>query len=242
MNISLRDTIFRILDGYSGAGAVNNASGYAIGLTTMVVDGFGANKALAVGDLFTLTGDPTEYEITAHTETSGTTTSITFTPGLVNAATDNEVITVLPHRIEIELGDGNFTYEEKRPITYKKNRGRLDTVREGDAEPIDVSFDFLWKFLKSHGSEPVTIEEALKRKGAASAWVSASADPCEPYAVDLEIEFTPPCVTTAGIYAERILIQDFRYESLAHDPKTGQIAAKGSANVEEAVLTRFAAA
>ena len=35
--------------------------------------------------------------------------------------------------------------------------------------------------------------EALKGMGAASEWVSSSPDQCEPYCIDLLVEYEPPC-------------------------------------------------
>src|SRR6266576_3971774 len=90
------------------------------------------------------------------------------------------------HSITVTLGTGNLTYEEKRNIEYVKDRGLLDTVREGDEEPVDVRLDATWENLTGVGGAP-TVEDAMKRRGPAATWTSTSADPCEPFAVDIEI-------------------------------------------------------
>lgn len=77
------------------AGAVNNASGYAAGATTMTVDGFNDDaNPIRVGDVFVMAADSTStpHTVTAVTYTSSDTTSITFSPGLVESEADDAVI------------------------------------------------------------------------------------------------------------------------------------------------------
>lgn len=52
--------------------------------------------------------------------------------------------------ISILIGEGNLTWSEKRNIEYKTDRGSLATgaVREGDQVPVDVSFEFVWNYIK----------------------------------------------------------------------------------------------
>jgi hypothetical protein len=99
-------------DGYTGpadpTGAVNLMAGYAVGTTVMAVDGF--TGAVVTGDYFTVGGRQQRYQITAHTETLGATTQITFTPGLVTAAVDNDVIAIQPHYLQIRIGEGNVMW------------------------------------------------------------------------------------------------------------------------------------
>jgi hypothetical protein len=235
--IDLKQAQLFIVDGYSNAGAVNHTSGYTTTTTTMAVDSI--TGVISDGTTFTVAGDETVYEVIDHAETSGNTTSITFTPGLVVATTDDEVITFQPHQIEVRIGEGNFTYTDKVDRQYKKNRGRLDTVRNGDEQQMDVAFDFVWDHIIGATDDPITVEEALKGINNASNWVSSSADPCEPYAVDLVILYTPVCT---GVDAERIVFEDFRYESLDHNLKDGSVSSKGSCNRTLPVVTRQAAA
>ena len=77
------------------AGAVNNAAGYAAGATTMTVDGFNDDtNPIRVGDIFVMAADSTStpHTVTAVTYTSSDTTSITFSPGLVESELDEAVI------------------------------------------------------------------------------------------------------------------------------------------------------
>jgi hypothetical protein len=114
--------------------------------------------------------------------------------------------------------------------------GRLDTVREGDQEPIDVRLDIRWDWLSSAGSDTVpTPEEVLKNEGLASTWTSSATDTCEPYAVDIQVVYDPDCATEDG---EMITLQDYRWESLNHDLKAGTLATSGKCNVTKAVKER----
>jgi len=239
--IDLKFATLYIRDGYAQddtAGAVNNALGYAANATTMTVDGF--TDAVVTGDYFVMAADPdqTRHKITSHTETLGATTSITFTPGLAAAVLDNAVINLLPHEIEVKIGEGTLTYDEKRNMEYTLDRGRLDTVREGDEVPMEIKLDFTWEFIRAvTGSGTPTVEEALKKIGEASAWESSSDDACEPYAVDLQLEYIPDCAADGY---ETFLFPDFRWESLAHDAKAGTVSVTGKCNATQATITRVA--
>jgi hypothetical protein len=244
-----------------GTAQVNNAAGYIASSTTMAIDTH--TGIIPTGSTFTAVGDAQTYTVTGHTETLGNTTSITFTPGLVNptvddqvltflgqytvnitftpglviGTTDNQVITFSGRQLEIKIGEGNLTYDEKRTMEYKKDRGRLDTVREGDQEPIDVRLDIRWDWLSSAGTDTApTPEEVLKQEGLASDWVSSAADTCEPFSVNIVVVYDPECATED---AEVIHLKDYRYESLNHDLKAGTLATSGKCNVTKAVKERL---
>ena len=76
-------------------GSVNNLAGYAIGATTMTVDGFAGAQPKPL-DMFFVAGDSVEHEIKAVNYTGSVVTSIAFTPGLGAAVLDNAVITLAP--------------------------------------------------------------------------------------------------------------------------------------------------
>lgn len=233
----LKNATIYIRDGYQKLGAVNNPAGYSIGATTMLVDGF-TSPAVVTGDLFYITGQTTKYKITAHAETLGATTSITFTPGLTSAVVDDQVITVGPHELEVKVGEGNMSFTEKKTREYVKDRGKLSTVRNGDEEPVEVRLDFIWEWLKADTGFTPSIEDVLKQRGEAAAWVSSSTDQCEPYAVDMIIDYVPPCTAEKK---EIITLADFRYEELAHDAREGTISTTGKCNITEATVARVAA-
>jgi hypothetical protein len=233
----LKKATIYLKDGYSKAGAqVNNAAGYPSNTTTMVVDTIVG--IIPVGATFRKASitDDTIYTVTAHTETLGNTTNITFTPGLATAVVENEVINFEGRALQIKIGEGNLTYDEKRNMEYQKDRGRLSTVREGDEDPIDVRLDVRWEWLSSAGSDTFpTPEEVLKNEGLASTWLTSASDPCEPYAVNIVIDYDPNCT---GVDGERITLKDYRWESLNHDAKAGTLSTSGKCNVTRATKER----
>ena len=237
MIIDLKYVHIFVRDGYAaslGTPLVNNALGYPIAAVTMTVDGF--TGAVQTGDQFTVGADPTVYSISAHTETLSNTTSITFAPGLVTAAVDDDVILIQTHALDIKIGEGTLTYDEKRKMQYILDRGRLDDVREADQEPMDVRFDFLWEHLTATTADTIpTIEDAFKRRGKASTWISSDPDQCRPYSVDMILDFQPPC---PGEARELILFPQFRWESFNHEAKQGIVAVTGKCNVTQATVTR----
>lgn len=137
--------------------------------------------------------------------------------------------TSTPNEITVKVGEGNLTYTIARTIEYILDRGTIDLVREGDEVPCKVSFDFVYEFYTSDtgGGEPVAPAEALMKTGAAVSWVTTGADACEPYAVDIIVEYNITCGTTKD---ETLTFSEFRYETLDFDIKAGTISASGSCN------------
>lgn len=222
-------------------GAVNQSTGgYTAGATSISVSGLA--QALETGDVFYLAGDSTntKYKVTAHTEVLGNTVSVTFTPAIPATVTiaNLAVITFGPHEIEVKMGEGNLTYNEKKARQYTLDRGKLDTVRNGDEAPVEIKLDGTWEWIRGATGEPPTPEDVVKRRGAAANWVSTSADECEPYSIDLVVEYRPECVTQPW---EMITLPDFRYEEINHDTKAGTLSFTGKSNVTEANSTRIAA-
>jgi hypothetical protein len=238
--IDLKNVTIKFVDGNSQSGfLVNNAGGYPAGTATVTVDGGTGIIRNHTRVCFASEAPSLLHVVTAHTETLGNTTSITFTPALGDAIVDNDPITVGGRELEVIIGEGNLTYNEQRTMEYKLDRGLLDTVREGDQIPIDITLDFRWDFLKATPTETTndepTIEDALKKRGGASNWVSSSSDPCEPYAVDIELCNTPDC---EEVLDEIITLVDFRWESLDHDLRAGTVAATGKSNSVQASIVR----
>lgn len=230
----LKKASIYLQDGYSEAGAVNNASGYTTTTTTIKVDAI--TGAIPVGATVRFSGDNQIYSVVSTTETLGATTQIVITPGLVIAVVDNQVFDVFGRQLQLKIGEGNLTYDEKRNIEYKKDRGLIDTVREGDQEPIDVRLDVQWEWLSSAGTDTVpTPEEVLKQEGLASDWISSSTDQCEPYALNIIVVYDPEC---ANVEAEIIHLKDYRWESLSHDLKAGTLSTSGKCNATRAIKER----
>lgn len=235
--IDLKHSQIFVRDGYNAVAQVNLMAGYTTGATTMVIDSTGAGVVIPVGATFLVGADDTIYEVTAHSETSGATTSITFAPGLVVAATDNEAIAFQPNQIEIRVGDGNLTFDEHYPRKYVLNRQQLSTVKDDDEAPLDVTIDLVWDHITGSASDPPTIQEALKRTGNASHWVTSDPDVCMPYSVDIIVLYTPEC----AVEPEQIVFPTFRFDTLSGDLKAGTFNCKGSCNVKSPVATRISA-
>lgn len=234
--IELRHATIRLVDGYSNSAAVNNVAGYTAGATTMLIDSLGVSEVLPLFASFTIASHAEHYIITARSGTP--TTSITFTPPLAADVADDVVITIGGRTLEIKIGTGNVVYAEKRNMDYTLDRGSLDTVREGDDVPMDVTLDFIWEFITASSGATPTPDDVFKKIGEASGWQTSSSDPCEPYAVDVMIEHIPPC---SGEQVETIVFPDFRWESLSHDLRTAAVAVTGKCNAKEAIVSRAAA-
>lgn len=178
----------------------------------------------------------------AETYQGGFTHQLTFTPSFATAdgiPADDAAITFSGRTLEIKIGTGNCVYAEKRNMDYTLDRGSLDTVREGDDVPMDVTLDFIWEFITASSDDTTpTIDDAFKKIGLAANWTTSSSDACEPYAVDIEIEHTPPCNSEQ---IERIVFPDFRWESLSHDLRTAAVAVTGKCNAKQAIVSRSAA-
>lgn len=63
--------------------AVNHVGGYPGGATTMVIDGYVG--IVNNGEIFNVTGENLTHTVTAHSETGGNTTSVTFTEPILGA-------------------------------------------------------------------------------------------------------------------------------------------------------------
>jgi hypothetical protein len=239
--IELRDATIRVKDGLSGSAAINDA-GVMANDTSVTINSVVLNTAVTnkvpVGARFTVageTGSPV-HTVTARTPTSAApTTDITFTPAFAAGVANMAVITFLNQQIEIKIGDGNLTYTENTEYEYLLDRGDLDTVREGNEVPMDVSMEFVYEFVRTGTNEVITPVDAIKGVGGAAEWVSTSADPCEPYCVDVEITHDPPCGTAEN---EITLFPDFRRDSLEFDLSAATIACQGRCNATEPTITR----
>ena len=242
--IDLRNVTIVIQDGYEGGTypftpwLVNNGGGYSAAATTMTIDG--GTGALADGDTFTVTGEASPlpiHTVSAHTETLGNTTSVTFTPALSGSVADDALITVLPHSQTVHIGEGNMTYSEKRKIKYVTDRGILNTVKLEEDQPLEAKLAYEWDFLTSSISEGVpTTEDVFKFRNLCANWVSTSPDKCEIPCVDIVLYNTPPC---NGVSAEQIVLHMFRWEDLAHDPKAGTVDVTGKCNTLTALVSRI---
>jgi len=241
--IELRDATIRIQDGLSGSGkiteAVPGATDTDANVDTIVLNSTDTDL-VPVGARFTVNtaNNVTTYTVSGRTP-AGTspTTNIEFTPawGAVGTPAVNDVITFIAQRIDVTIGEGNLTWTESKEYEYLLDRGDLDTVKEGDEQPLEISLEFVYDHVTTGTSETITPVDAVKGISGADEWVSSSSDLCEPYAVDLEILHCVPCGSDED---EDIVFPDFRWESLEYDLSAATISMSGRCNVSDPTITR----
>ena len=242
--IDLRNCTVKIKDGLSGTAAINEPTTPPVATdTSFAIDTIVLNTTdpdlVPIGARFTVAGETASivHTVTARTP-SGTspTTEITFSPALgTGTYADGGVVTFQSQQIEIKIGEGDLKYTEADQYKYDLDRGELDTVRRGDDVPMEVTTNFTFDQVKSGTGETITPIEALKGTGAASEWVSSSADLCEPYAVDVVVEDVRPC---GGAQSATYIFPDFRSEKRDYDIKNANIAVSGKCNALEPIITR----
>ncbi len=215
-------------------GAIDTAAGIA------AVPGFSAGDiAVTGGDLtttpvvLTFSGNSVDGQNHGLTTINDVDLAGGGSPGAVTTTTNGsgvqngDSLTFLPQQIEVKIGDGNLTWTVNREFEYLLDRGDLDTVREADQVPLDVTLDMVYEFITTGTDNIVTPYDALNGVGGADEWVSSSDDPCEPYAVTLEIEHDPPCGSEE---TEITTLTDFRYDTLEADLSAATVVATGRCN------------
>ena len=128
--------------------------------------------------------------------------------------------------VTVKIGEGNIIFSEKRNIEYIRDRGVIDTVRLGDDEPVDVSFDFMWEWIEA-GSTGQDLRTVITGEGGET----TSGDDCEPYACDITLVFTACSIT------ETITLAYFRYEEISYDARAGTISCSGKCNIAAPVFS-----
>lgn len=202
-----------------------------------------------IGAKFYFAGDTgTWYTVTGRTPSSTSpTTNIEFTPALpasppsasegitFKPSADEMGITFQAQKLEIKIGEGNASWTENKDYSYDLDRGNLDTVRELDQQPCEVSLDFMYEYIKTGTGEDIAPVDALKGIGGASEWVNAATDACTPYAIDLLIARTTTCGSSEG---SEYLFPEFRYDSLDFNISDATISVAGRINATEPTITR----
>lgn len=157
-------------------------------------------------------------------------------PSVVRRSLRDAVLTIkdgtgTPLEVDVIIGTGNITWTVNTPNEYELDRGVVatGTVRAGDEVPLDVNLTcrYIDVFSDITGGEDITPYEAMYKKGAAAAWVSAGADSCEPYAVDLVLVWTPVCTGGTPKTVETVTFAEFRPDSCAFDPDAGTLVFAG---------------
>lgn len=134
--------------------------------------------------------------------------------------------------VGIRIGEGNFTYVNKRNLERQKSRGLLNAVREGEEQEVQITFQFIWEeFISSEGDAP-TLDEIFN--GQAAGWTSATFnDPYSPFSVHLQIVNTWTCYSPVGTphaNVHTLNFADFFYEELNHSLKDATVDCSGFSN------------
>jgi len=201
-----------------------------------------SKQQLLVGNGAALTGGLTTAVVVTET-VAGTspdqTASITFSPAIgaaVTAYAVGDVITFQAQQLAIKIGEGNLTYTEKKEYKYDLERGNLDAVREGNEVPVDMKFEAVYEHITTGTGEPLSPIDALKGELGAAEWVTSDpVDPCQPYSVQVQIEYVPPC---SGQDIEYTVFPDFRVETKEIDFMKAMISVNGKCNITEAEVYR----
>jgi hypothetical protein len=134
--------------------------------------------------------------------------------------------------LEVKIGDGSISWTEYRAMEYALDRGKLDSVRLADEQPVDVNLEFMWEWVRGT-SATATPLDAIQVDPATGlnhlGWESTSEDECEPFAIDIEVKVEVLC--GAVTQTETITLPEFRYEQLDYNIAEGQIATSGKCNV-----------
>lgn len=240
--IELRDCTIQIRDGLSGNAVVsanNTSNTNTLNINTVNTNaGNGLlDETVPVGARFTVNSvtPAVTYVVTSANTVNDVTDYVTFTPNLTSNITTNDVLTFAPCRLDVKIGAGNLTWSEKKNYEYLLDRGDLDTVKEGDEAPVEVSLEFVYEHVTTGTGEDITPVDAVKNTGEAADWTSSSDDQCEPYCVDIIVTQTAPCGATQG---ETLEFNEFRYESLDYDLSAATISVSGKCNVSTINATR----
>jgi len=251
---SINNARMYLVDGSATAEVISNitnfvcdtvdASGHFVNSESVsqTLNGLGEDAPyVQVGSIFTI--GATQYVITAINNDGSGADDVEFTGTL---ATGTSVVTTIKaqannRQLEIKVGEGDLTFSIKKERIYDLDRGKLSTVRNGDEQPMELSCTFEWAWLRSDSTKDVipTVYEVLQREGLAWMFMSSAADPCEPYALDFQVDITAEC-SGSGIKGERLSFLDFREETIDPNLKEGSVAFGGKCNTTKPLLERLA--
>lgn len=124
------------------AGAINNVAGYAVGATTVAVDGFDDDATpIRPGDIITFDSDSTstKHTVVSTTTTSSDTTGITFSPGLVETLADNDGVTVTATQSALAFASSGLAFAARVYATLPTNTGVQQFVTNVQGLPVRIS-------------------------------------------------------------------------------------------------------
>jgi len=226
------------LEGLASVGAGNVTVTEATDVYTITFAGTLANTAQTI----TVDGSgltAADSETLTQTQDGSTTWEVTFTPAIATGSVpaDDDVITWLPQRVEMKVGEGDVEFTENQEAIIDTDRGLLDGMRSGTEQAMTISSSFVYDWLRASSGDPITVYEALKRKGDAAGWHNAALDPCEPYQVDMFIIDRPDCGSEE---AEIMFFRRMRTTSISASVAGASVSLEGTCMVVEPEIQRVA--
>lgn len=156
--------------------------------------------------------------------------------------------------IALKFGDGSLTHTINKSYDYKKSRGKLDDVRRGEEQVLDVGFEGKFTAMVANTGagpdETYALHEVFegveyletdhgeaKFAGTRESWLAAYG--CPPYCVDLEIHNNPrmDCPASDAV-GEAQLLRYFRSTSIAADFSTGMVNISGECHILRPMVRR----
>lgn len=100
------------ITGAAGTPLINNAAGYAAGVSTIVVDGLTARPN--AGDIFTIAGQTQTYTVLASTALASTNSTLTISPALELSVVDNAALSFrASHVVNLAFADQAFAFASR---------------------------------------------------------------------------------------------------------------------------------
>ena len=168
----------------------------------------------------------------------GGTTSITFSPALgAGTYAASAALTFKSQQINVKIGEGNLTYTEHRDYQLP---ARPRTVGHGARAQGRADGREARRRVRAHhqrhqrGRLP---DGRLEGHNSAVEWVSSSPDQCEPYCIDVLVEYDPPC---APVNRETTVFPMFRAETREMNYNAATIVLSGKCMAKEPTVYRGA--
>lgn len=115
--------------------------------------------------------------------------------------------------ITVALDEGDLGIDETLNTVNVLDRGSLDHMRQGDEEPVRVTFTLKFvEYLKQSGDSDPSVYEVLTQQGGAAAWASTNDDGGDVFTLTLEFTIASP---TSGDQDETITLTKFHPTSIS---------------------------
>lgn len=138
-----------------------------------------------------------------------------------------------PKTLTIKIDEGNFNFTIKHPTFVVMNRGKIDSRKDGDETPTELTFGIkVEQFKYDYVDSGISVYDALHGGGGAAAAGWISVDECGPFSVDIEFRMKNPC--NPAQY-EQLIFRKFHseQEQFAENAEANTLQVQGNALVAE---------